>query len=204
MIMQRWPNAASKIGVTLLLGATAPGVVSAQDQKNYYSVMKGTLDKLLIVDGPYELVGATGVYGFVVARSGAKATFRPCTGPMIDVDQNKLKHTSLQCKDEAPENGNPVSTAACPKTLDIPSPMIAAVNQNAQAPVGTFFAMSKTSTVEVYASSDVNSQKQLGAVAQIQNCGAWAVGLDEKGKDVLHFLSSDDAKLGDFGKPMQQ
>jgi hypothetical protein len=187
-----------------VLGASVPGMGSAQDQNKHYSVMKGTIDKLLIVDGPYELVGATGVYGFVVARSGAKATFRPCTGPMIDVDQNKLKRTSLQCKDEAPENGNPVSTAACPKTLNIPSPMIAAVKENAQAPVGTFFAMSKASTVEIYASSDTNSQKQLGAVAHMQNCGAWAVGLDEKGKEVLHFLSSDDAKLNDFGKPMQQ
>ena len=202
--MQPWPNASSKITGALLLGALLPATLSAQDQNKNVAMIKSTIDKLLIVDGPYELVGTTGVYGFVVARSGAKATFRPCTGPMIDVDQNKLKHTSLQCGDQAPDNGNPVTAVACPKSVDVPSQMMAAVKENTQAPIGTYFAMNKTSTVEVFASYDMNSRNQLKAVVYIENCGAWAVGLDKQGKDVLHFLSSDDAKLSDFGKPMQQ
>jgi hypothetical protein len=152
----------------------------------------------MIVDGPYELDGSTGVYGFVVARSAGKATFRPCTGPMFDVEDNKLKPTKSSCKDEAPDDGNSFSVG-CGGGINVPSQVIAAIGKNAEnSTAGTFFEMGSSSEVNVYATYDESVASAIKGIKRMASCGSWNIGYDSKGTDLMHFLSTDDVKSGAY------
>ncbi|RUW62421.1 hypothetical protein [Mesorhizobium sp. M7A.F.Ca.US.008.03.1.1] len=67
---------------------------------------------VVVVDGPYELVGGgSGVLGYVLSRAGGRANFQPCTGKVQMVDDSDLKHSSSDCKDEPGKNPNSFNVA---------------------------------------------------------------------------------------------
>ncbi|MGO8224738.1 hypothetical protein HA464_06775 [Rhizobium leguminosarum bv. trifolii] len=169
------------------------------------NTMEAKIDikRLMLVDGPYELDGSTGVFGFVVARSAGKATFRPCTGPMFDVDDNKLKPTKSTCKDEAPDDGNSFSVG-CGGGINVPSQVMTAIGKNASnGTAGTFFEMGSSSEVKVYATYDDDVASKIKSIDRMASCGNWNIGYDSKGTDLMHFLSTDDAKSGTYGDVKQ-
>jgi hypothetical protein len=194
--MVRWKVAGRDFFAVLaasLLLSSADGI--AQDDTKEAKI---DIKRLMLVDGPYELDGSTGVFGFVVARSAGKATFRPCTGPMFDVDDNKLKPTKSTCKDEAPDDGNSFSVG-CGGGVNVPSQVMAAIGKNASnGTAGTLFELNSSSEVNVYATYDADVASQIKSIDRMASCGSWNIGYDSKGTDLMHFLSTDDAKSGAY------
>ncbi|NKJ03778.1 hypothetical protein [Rhizobium sp. SG741] len=199
--MEAWQAARLELGAAALLLLSCIGPARAQEKQPVEA--KIDIRKLMIVDGPYELQGSTGIYGFVVARSGGKATFRPCTGPMIDVDDNRLKRTKSTCADEPPTDGNPFSVG-CGGGVEVPSQVKAAIaKEGPTSALGTIFEMRSTTDVQVYATYDDTAASKIKGIDRMATCGNWNIGFDASGTDIMHFLSKDDATMGNYGDVKQ-
>lgn len=195
--MAIWQAARTEFCAVALAFVGWTGAVLAQDLQRFEA--KIDIRKLMIVDGPYELQGSTGIYGFVVARSGGKATFRPCTGPMVDVDDNRLKRTKSTCADEPPTDGNPFSVG-CGGGVEVPSQVKAAIaKEGPTSALGTIFEMGSTSEVQVYATYDNTAASKIKGIDRMATCGDWNIGFDASGADIMHFLSKDNATTGNYG-----
>lgn len=82
--------------------------VTAQQATSDVKVIAG----VVVVDGPYELVGGGGgVLGYVLSRAGGEANFQPCTGKVKMVDDSDLKRSSSDCKDEPGKDPNSFNVA---------------------------------------------------------------------------------------------
>lgn len=148
--------------------------------------------RIIVGDGPYEIKGESGVFGFVVASTAAMVTFKPCVGSSFEVEKNKLVKTNFKCKDSPSSDEHPL-VASCNNTDkywdDAAATMMAHQND---LPIGTTF-YEKDKSSDTMAMVVVGTEKMAGvidSVKELKDCGKFTVGFDNSGKAVVHVIGT--------------
>ncbi len=148
--------------------------------------------KLVVGDGPFEVVGESGIFGFVVARKAKLVTFKPCTGDPFDIESKKLKRTKFRCEDGASPDPHPleVKCGDSEKFWDIEAAKVA---MEPGATLGTIF-FEKGKGVEMVASAPSEVLKgTFSKVAQLKDCGDWLIGFGSSGAPLVHVIKAPEA-----------
>lgn len=153
------------------------------------------LAKIVVGDGPYEIDGESGVFGYVVASSAVTVTFKPCSGDSFEVDRKKLRKTKFKCEDSPSPNQNPL-VVSCENTDNKWYRVVAdAAYGEKYRPIGTTFYLAGDSADSV-ASVVVKPEQmavEIDSVKQLKDCGGTVVGFDDKGQPLLHVLDTTEA-----------
>ncbi len=93
----------------------------------------------VVLEGPFELTGGGGVLGYVLKRIGSEVSFQPCTGPVLTVDNSRLRDTLLDCRDEPQTDPHPFNVT-CHEVASKVAAMAQMKGEDpANAPVGTTY-----------------------------------------------------------------
>ena len=156
--------------------------------------------KVVVTDGPFEVVGESGIYGFVIARKATTVTFKPCVGQTFDVERNKLKRTHFTGDDGASPDTHPliVTCAESDKYWDKAAAQIA--SEQKDTTVGTVYYKGLKG-IEMTASVAPNVlTKTFDDVVRFKDCGSWSVGFGQKGAPLVHVLTVPEATKMELDK----
>ncbi|WP_322884915.1 hypothetical protein U8C32_15020 [Sinorhizobium medicae] len=151
-----------------------------------------TTAKALVGDGPYEIKGESGVFGYVVASSTVSVTFKPCSGDSFEVERKKLRRTKFKCGDAPSPDQNPL-IVSCDDT-DAYVGLASAAYDQKDRPIGTAYYLSSSGENTII---DVVAPEQMAAeiddVKELRDCGRSVVGFGGTGKPLLQVIDTTDS-----------
>ncbi|MCB5204434.1 hypothetical protein LH464_18360 [Neorhizobium sp. T786] len=136
--------------------------------------------KLLLGDGPFEVVGDNGIFGFVVTRSETTTTvkFKPCYGPPFDIETQRLKRTTIDCAQGPSPDTYPLQVR-CGDMNELRSAQTKASSDDIA--IGTIYEVHD----DVISAINKASSKEINAafadVSEFRACGDWTVGYTATG-----------------------
>lgn len=159
------------LAVAALLASAIP--VSAQDDE---------VLRLLLGDGPFEVVGDNGLFGFVVARYEAKTTvrFKPCYGPAFDIETEKLKRTTINC-DGAPSPETHPLKVDCEAAERLRLAQYKALEAGVGTMIGTIYEVEHDTLQAADEASSAEISAAFADVEEFKVCGDWTVGYTAAG-----------------------
>jgi hypothetical protein len=147
--------------------------------------------KIVVGDGPFEVVGESGIFGFVVARKAKLVTFKPCTGDPFEIESKKLKRTKFKCEDGPSPDPHPLQVN-CGDAEKFWDKEAAKVALEPDATLGSIF-FEKDKTVKMVASASSDMLKgAFSKVAQFKDCGDWTVGFGDSGAPLVHVIKASE------------
>lgn len=167
----------------------AAGITAAAESEQSFAA------KALVGDGPYEIKGESGVFGYVVASSAVTVTFKPCSGDSFEVDRKKLQRTKFKCGDSPSPDQNPL-VVSC-DNAENPSyvGLAAKAYEQKDRPIGTAYYLTSNgeSRITSYPIEPEEMAVEIDAVKELRDCGKTVVGFGDTGKPLLQVIGTTDA-----------
>lgn|GEM_PF-2126729 len=143
--------------------------------------------KLVVGDGPFEVSGNNGIFGFVIARKTSTVTFKPCHGPTFEIETNKLKRTTLKCEDGAAPNPHPLNVS-CAYANTILLAQIPKIESSNSVAIGTVYEENGKNVTVVDKPSPKLISDTFSKVAQFKACGDVTIGFGTTGAPVVNVV----------------
>ncbi|TCU38755.1 hypothetical protein [Rhizobium azibense] len=154
------------LAVLFLICATT-SQLSAQDGKSHQA-----FSGLVVIDGPYELDGGGGTLGYVLRREGTLVDFQPCLGPILSIEESRLKETKFGCNDEPPVDGHPLNVSCDTVASDVNGLLANGKDDPNSDIVGTAYAaQANASVLKILPGSATNSKIPWEVVDTVGDCG---------------------------------